>query len=166
MHSGNLRAAFQRCRRKDGEHRLFLPVRLPTFHFLLRFIDGTQEHYRVGYSASIEAEKLPHGRRYRGHISRHFSIYNRAGEEFEKTGVDRRVELGSALNHGVETADWRRWREGRGSHESLSQAGDEFEEIYQGLMRSFGMAVMADKRRVEEQFRYIYKGVEAVSEVD
>ncbi|MGB7757162.1 MAG: hypothetical protein WBL23_13965 [Salinisphaera sp.] len=165
MHSGNFRAPFQPCRRKDGKQRAFLPVRLPMFHFLLRFIDGTQEQYRLRYDAGIEAEESPRCWRYRGHISRHLSIYNRAGEEFEKTGIDRRFELTPALNHGVDTADWRRWREGRGGREP-SQTGDEFEEIYRELMRSFAMAVMADKRRVEEQFRYLYQGVEAVSEVD
>lgn len=158
---GNARVRFQQCRRRHASGRLFLPLRLAAVDYLLRFTDGAQERYRVAYTASLEARQARRRWHYRGHVSRQLSIYNRAGERFDKADADRRLELPPPIDHNAAT-DW---------HECAftgnSELGEkELERILQGITHAITASVIADKRRVESHFRHTYKGVEAVSEID
>lgn len=158
---GNARFRFQQCRRRHASGRLFLPLRLSATDYLLCFTDGAQERYSVAYTAGIEAAQSRHGWLYRGHVSRQLSIYNRAGERFEKADADRRLQLSSDDDHNAAT-DW---------HECAftgnSDLGEkELERILQRITNAIMVSVIADRRRVESHFRDAFKGVEAVSEID
>lgn len=164
MSSGNIRVPFQPCRRSGAGERLFLPVRLRTVDYLLRFTDGAHERYQVAYIASLEARKFRQHWRYRGHVSRQISIYNRAGEQFEKVNADRRLDP-SIQDSRDAIVDWRDWHECAFNHDTATPE-DEFGEIFHSLTRAFAASIIADKRQVEAHFQRMYKGIEALSEID
>lgn len=163
MHSARLLVPFQECRRRDAGTRLFMPLRVESVEYLLRFIDGAQEHYQVAYRASIEVEKIRGRWRYRGHASRQLSLYNKAGERFEQADTDRRLELLLDMDSD-ELDDWHRWHECKFNPDA-SLEEDAFEEIVQEHSRGFAASVVADKSRLVQRFRHMYKGVEAISEI-
>ncbi|MDA3922227.1 MAG: hypothetical protein PF501_16335 [Salinisphaera sp.] len=164
MKSSNIRVPFQRSRRRGDGDRLFLPLRLQIAEYLLRFSDGTHERYQVAYNASIEAEKSRQRWQYRGHVSRQLSLYNRAGERFGKVDGDRRIELIPEAGHNT-MADWHGWRECV-LEPGPSLPEDEFEKIIGWLSRASAASVIADKRRLERDFRRVYKCLESISEID
>ncbi|GAB3678192.1 hypothetical protein [Salinisphaera aquimarina] len=117
----------------------------------------------MNYTASIEARQVRQHWRYRGHASCQISIYNRAGQRFEQADTDRRVELSQHVRAAA-AASIRGRREYAFERES-SLSDDEFDEIVQWLTESFNLAIVADKRRVENHFRQMYDGLEAISEI-
>lgn len=158
---GHARFRFQQGRRRQESGRLFLPLRLSAVDYLVCFTDGAQERYSVAYTAGIEAEQSRHGWHYRGHVSRQLSIYNRAGERFDKADADRRLELMSGDDHNTAT----NWHE-CALTDSADLAEKELSQVLQRIKTAIMVSVMADKRRLESNFRHAFKGVEAVSEID
>ncbi|MGB7754572.1 MAG: hypothetical protein WBL23_00715, partial [Salinisphaera sp.] len=129
-----------------------------------RFTEGTQERYQSAYTASIQVERFEQRWRYRGHVSRQLSVYNRAGERFEKANVNRRAELLPA-DPDQTAPGWHQWKEWDFGPEPCSPEGD-FQPIVDWLVMASAITVVVEKRRLESQFRQMYNGVEALSEID
>lgn len=164
MHPNSLRVILDTLgpAKAEAERRLMIPLRFQLVEYLVRFLDGGHERYQITYTAGIEAETLADRWRYRGHCWRQVGLVNRAGERFEKSGLDRSIELSPGIG-GKSEQDWSVWRECpyQGSPPSAER---EFKDVSTLLMRRFEPLVIADKRSMENYFRHAYPGTEAVSE--
>lgn len=166
MHASSLRLILETLGsgRAEAGRRLVLPLTCEWVQYMVRFRDGAQERYQITYTAGIEAEIVLEHWKYRGRCWRQVGLLNRAGERFDKNGLDGRVELcvGGA---GDGKEDWSAWRECayRGMPPSAER---EFKDVSAPMRQRFRLLVIADKRSMEDYFRYVYPGTEAVSEID
>ena len=147
-----------------GERHFFVPLRSDQVGFLVTFSDGAAERYEIVYTAGVEAKTSDGHWRYRGHCLRQMALINRAGERFEKAGLDRAFEL-SRPDGGHDIEEWARWRSStyRGDSPTCTSV---FQEVAGLLMRHFHALVFADARSMENYCRHAYQDVSSVAQVE